>query len=179
MNEHGTPSFRNLGVREHPAELIEQAVVLPHGHFVCLKDVLFEQHGLGPRYAQVITLPATRHGQELSYAYLDHPETTYDLIIQEGLPKDLGSLETLISQSPFTKLLFQTFTERCRCAPTPQQLALAHIKRKAENLQIEDELGRHRVAKWALVYEKRAHWICKNRIEAFSKERIDWPSQGL
>ncbi len=40
----------------HPPELVERAIILPNGHFVQLDDMLFRQHGLGPRYAQIHTV---------------------------------------------------------------------------------------------------------------------------
>ncbi len=159
------PTDNYLG---HPPELIAQAAVLPHGHFVQLDDMLFQQHDLGPRYAQILTNDYRQH-RSLSYAYLNLPGTNYDLITKPDNPVDLGSLQDLMSDRQLVEQLVKIFRQ-----PTPQQLALALIKAKKEGLQDGDELGTRRLVKWALTYERRAHWIATNRKIAFAKEFIDW-----
>ena len=162
----------------HPIELIDKAVVLSHGNFVRLDDMLFEQNGLGPRYAQILTNDYRQH-RNLSYAFLDIPGTTYDLITELDNPQDLGSFEDLITEGELLKRLTETFINRCNHYPTPQQIALAMIRARSENVLASDELGVHRLVKWALIYERRAFWITKNRQLAYAKAVIDWQALGL
>lgn len=169
------PTDNYLG---HPPELIAQAVVLPHEHFVQLDDMLFAQHGLGLRYAQVLTNDYRQH-RNLSYSYWALPGTNYDLITKLDNPKDLGSFEELISSDELVHQLTTTFIQRTGRHPTPAQLALALIRAQAESLQIDDELGTHRLVKWVLIYERRAHWISTHRQLAFSMIEIDWQALGL
>ncbi len=72
----------------HSTEALRGAVLLPDRAFVELQDPLFMLHGLGPRYALVQN--ATVHGRELSYAMLDLPGTSYDLITDHDAPRALG-----------------------------------------------------------------------------------------
>jgi len=153
--------------------MIEAAVVLPGGHFVQLDDFLFEQHGLGLRFARVQTQDYRGH-RPLSYAYLDLNGTTFDLITSIDNPRDLGAYEDLIINGRLAERLTKTFIDRSEHFPTCQQLALALIRARAENLQLDDELGAHRLVKWALIYERRAHWIASHRQRAFEKDVIDW-----
>ncbi len=168
----------------HPIELIDKAVVLSHGNFVRLDDMLFEQLGLGPRYAQVLTNDYRLH-RNLSYAFLDMPGTPgtpgtpYDLITELDNPQDLGSFEDLIADRDILKRLTATFINRCNHYPTHQQLALALIRARTENVQACDELGVFRQVKWALSYERRAHWVSTHHQLAFCKEKIDWQALGL
>lgn len=162
----------------HPPELIAQAVVLPHGRFVQLYDMLFQQHNLGPRFAQVLTNDYRQH-RSLSYAFWDLPNTNYDLITEQDAPQDLGSFEDLIADRELVHRLTATFIQRVGRQPTPAQLALALIRARADALQIDDQLGAHRLVKWALTYERRAHWIATHRQQAFAKTSIDWPALGL
>lgn len=169
------PTDNYLG---HPPELIAQAVVLPHGHFVQLDDILFQQHGLGPRFARVLTNDYRQH-RSLSYAFWDMPGTNYDLITRHDSPQDLGSFEDLIANCELVDQLTATFLGRGGHYPTPAQLALALIRARAESVQIDDQLGVHRLVKWALAYERRAHWIATHRQQAFLQSSIDWPALGL
>lgn len=162
----------------HPREMVEMAVVLPDAHFVRLDDWLFSRHGLGPRYARVLTQDYRGH-QALSYAYLDLPGTTYDLVTQHDQPIDLGAFEDLSVDERLVERLTATFIDRADRFPTPQQLALALIRARAENVQGDDELGAHRLVKWALTYEGRAHWMATHRQQAFVKEHIDWQALRL
>ncbi|MHB1591977.1 MAG: hypothetical protein ACYCTW_10660 [Sulfuricella sp.] len=162
----------------HPRELIELAVVLPSSHFVQLDDFLFEQHGLGPRYARVQNQDYRGH-RVLSYAYLDMPGTTYDLITALDNPRDLGSSEYLATDEALVEHLTATFIDRSDYFPTRQQLTLALICARAEGVQASDELGMHRLAKWTLIYEKRAHWMTKNRHLAYSLPSINWEAMRL
>jgi hypothetical protein len=162
----------------HPPESIERAVVLPHGHFVQMNDWLFNLHGLGPRYARVQTQDY-RGLRELSYAYLDLPGTAYDLVTSNDNPLDRGTLEELVRNKPLVDRLISTFFARTDTMPTPQQLALALIRAQVENVQAGDELGEHRLVKWALTYELRAHWITTHRQLAFAKDRIDWDALSI
>jgi hypothetical protein len=162
----------------HPPELIAQAVVLLHGNFVKLDDMLFEQHGLGPRYAQVITNTDAPH-RSLSYAYWNLPGTSYDLITRLDNPQDLGSFDDLVCAGQLVPQLMNIFQRRSSLNPAPQQLALALIKAKEQAFQAGDELGAHRLVKWARTYERRAHWIATNRQQAFMKATIDWQALGL
>lgn len=162
----------------HPPELIAQAVVLPHGHFVQLDDMLFQQNGLGPRFAQVLTNDYRQH-RSLSYAFWDMPDTNYDLITEQDAPQNLGSFEDLIAAGELVDQLTATFIQRTSQHPTPAQLALALIRARAESVQIDDQLGAHRLVKWALTYERRAHWIATHRQQAFAQSAIDWPALGL
>lgn len=166
----------------HPVELVKRAVALPNGHFVQLDDLVFVQHGLGPRYARVQTqmFRGRRGHAELSYAYLDFPEATYQLITDIDAPVDLGPYEDLLAYDvALTKRLSETFNHRLQVIPTPQQLGLALIHAKAGKLRAEDELGAHRVCKWAVLYERRAHWIACNRQLASEKPAIQWDALGL
>lgn len=169
------PTNNYLG---HPPELIDQAVVLPHEHFVQLDDMLFAQHGLGPRYAQVLTNNYRKH-RTLSYAYWALPGTNYDLVTEQDAPQDLGSFEDLISDRERAQRLTAVFISRTGQRPTPTQLALVLIRARADALQIDDQLGAHRLVKWAQSYERRAHWIATHRQLAFSKATIDWRELGL
>lgn len=162
----------------HQPELIEHAVVLPHGNFVRLNDMLFEQHGLGPRYAQVQTNNYRQH-RSLSYAYWNLPGTTYDLITKQDDPQDLGGFDNLIAVGDMFERLKATFINRSCHHPTPQQLALALIRAQVESVESGDELGAHRLVKWVLIYERRAHWIATHRQLAFSKLAINWQALGL
>lgn len=162
----------------HPRELIELAVVLPSDHFVQLDDLLFELHGLGPRYARVQTQDYRGH-RALSYAYLDMPGTTYDLITELDNPRDLGTYGNLATDEALVESLTATFIERSDCFPTRQQLALALICARADGVLASNELGMHRLAKWALVYERRAHWITKNRQLAYGLPSINWEAMRL
>lgn len=162
----------------HPLELIAQAVTLPHGHFVQINDMLFELHGLGPRYAQVLTNNDRQH-RSLSYAFWNMPGTNYDLIIEQDDPQDLGSFEDMIAANDLVHHLTEIFIQRTGQHPTPPQLALALIRARAEDVQTDDELGTHRLVKWALIYERRAHWIITHRQQAFAKIAIDWQTLGL
>lgn len=169
MNEffaHNQPAM-NIA---HPPELIAQAVIFTHGHYVKIEDPLFVQHNLGPRFAQALT-----QGGKLSYAYLDLPGTNFDLITKLDVPVDLGSMEALLAAAayPVTKLV-ALFHKSTGQHPTPQQIALALIKAKEEGLQDGDELGIRRLVKWVPEYERRAHWITTNRQLAYSKVNIDW-----
>lgn len=162
----------------HPPELIAQAVVLPHEHFVQLDDMLFTRHGLGPRYAQVLTNSYRQH-RCLSYAHWALPGTNFDLITELDNPKDLGSFEQLIAADELVHKLTTTFILRTKRHPTPAQLALALIRTQTDGLQIDDELGTHRLVKWVLIYERRAHWISTHRQLAFSRIEIDWQALGI
>lgn len=162
----------------HPPELVERAIIFPNGHFVQLDDMLFRQHGLGPRYAQIHTVEYHQH-RSLSYAYWGLPNTTYDLITDLDDPQDLGSFEEMILRGAMVASLVTAFISRSHHQPEPQQLALALIRCRAENVREGDELGVHRVVKWALIYERRAHWITSHRQLAFAKSRIDWDALGL
>lgn len=162
----------------HSPELIARAVVFPHGHFVQLYDMLFQQYGLGPRFAQVLTNDYRQH-RSLSYAFWDLPNTNYDLIIEQDAPQDLGNFEDLIADRERVHQLTAIFISRNGQQPTPAQLALALIRARAEGLQIDDQLGAHRLVKWALTYERRAHWIATHRQQAFTQSAIDWPALGL
>ncbi len=163
----------------HPPELVDRAVVLPDGHFVQLDDLVFLQHGLGPRYARVQTQDYRRH-RALSYAYLAGAATTYTLITDIDEPVDLGSLDDLMHRdADLTACLSDALAHRLDAAPAPQQVGLALIRAGAEGLQAGDELGAHRVVKWSLQYERRALWICCNRQLAFSKSSSNWPALGL
>lgn len=169
------PTDNYLG---HPPGLIAQAVVLPHGHFVQLDDMLFQQHGLGPRFAQVLTNDYRQH-RSLSYSFWNLPGTNYDLITEQDAPQDLGSFEDLIVNCELVDRLTAIFISRSGQQPTPAQLALALIRARVENLQTDDQLGVHRLVKWALIYERRAHWITTHRQQAFSQSAIDWTALGL
>lgn len=162
----------------HPRELIELAVVLPSSHFVQLDDFLFELHGLGQRFARVQTQNYRGH-RALSYAYLDMPGTTYDLISELDNPRDLGIYEDISTDEALVEHLTAIFIERSGYFPTQQQLSLALICARAKGVQASDELGMHRLAKWALIYEKRAHWMTKNRQLAYSLPSIDWEAIRL
>lgn len=162
----------------HPRELIEAAVVLPSGHFVQLEDLVFEQHGLGPRFARVQTQDYRGH-RSLSYAYLDLPGTTYDLITLIDNPRDLGAFDDLASDEVLNDRLTVTWISRSGYMPTPQQLALALIRARKECVQVSDELGVHRLVKWASDYERRAHWVTTNRQKAYSATVINWEALGL
>lgn len=162
----------------HPPELIEQAVVLPHGHFVQLDDMLFQQHGLGPRFAQVLTNHYRQH-RRLSYAFWSLPGTNYDLITLQDAPQDLGSFDDLIANRELVDLLTAIFISRNDQHPTPAQLALMLIRARAENMRIGDALGAHRLVKWVLTYERRAHWISTHRQVAFAKDVISWQALEL
>jgi hypothetical protein len=169
------PTDNYLG---HPPELIAQAVVLPHEHFVQLDDMLFAQHGLGPRFAQVMTKDYRQH-RSLSYSFWNLPGTNFDLITAQDSPQDIGSFEDLIADRELVHRLTTTFIQRTGQQPTPAQLALVLIRARAESLQIDDQLGAHRLVKWVLIYERRAHWISTHRQQAFAKTSIDWPALGL
>jgi hypothetical protein len=162
----------------HPRELVDLAVVIPSGHFVQLDDFLFELHGLGPRFARVQTQNYRGH-RALSYAYLDMPGTTYDLISELDNPRDLGNHENLATDQDLVEHLTAIFVERSGHFPTQQQLSLALICARAEVVHASDELGMHRLAKWALIYEKRAHWMTKNRQLAYSLPSINWEAMKL
>lgn len=162
----------------HPRELVDLAVVLPSGHFVQLDDSLFDLHGLGPRFARVQTQDYRGH-RPLSYAYLDMPGTTYDFISKLDNPLDLGAYEDLTADESLVERLTTIFIERSGYFPTHQQLALALICARVESVQASDELGIHRLAKWALAYEKRAHWITRNRQLAYSLPSINWEAMRL
>jgi len=162
----------------HPRELIELAVVFPSGHFVQIDDFLFELHGLGPRFARVQTQDYHQH-RALSYAYLDMPGTTYDLISELDNPHDLGSYEDLTTDEDLVERLKEIFVERTGYFPTQQQLSFALIRARNEEVQASDELGMHRLAKWALIYEKRAHWMTKNRQLAYGLPSINWEAVRL
>lgn len=169
------PADNYLG---HPPGLIAQAVVLPHGHFVQLDDMLFQQHGLGPRFAQVLTNDY-RHHRSLSYSFWNLPGMNYDLITEQDAPQDLGSFEDLIVNCELVDQLTAIFISRSGHHPTAPLLALALIRARAEGVQGDDELGTHRLVKWALTYERRAHWIATHRQRAFAKASIDWKVLGL
>lgn len=162
----------------HPRELIEAAVVLLDGHFVQLDDFLFERHGLGPRYARVQTQDYRGH-RALSYSYLDLPGTNYDLITSIDNPRDLGAFEYLASSKNLVDCLIMIWISRSGYTPTRQQLALALIRARAENVVGTDELGAHRLVKWALTYERRAHWIATHRQLAYANDVIDWDALRL
>lgn len=162
----------------HSRELVNLAVVLPTGHFVQLDDFLFELHGLGPRIAQVQTQDYRGHRQ-LSYAYLSLPDTTYDLITELDNPRDLGSYDDLISDQVLTDAITTAWISRHGFMPTPQQQALALIRANAEHVIAGDELGTHRLVKWAHTYERRAHWIATHRQDAYATTNINWPALGL
>lgn len=162
----------------HPRELVDLAVVLPDANFVQLDDWLFDRHGLGPRYARVKT--QLYHGHRaMSYAYLDLPGTTFELITEHEQPIDLGAFDDLATDERLVERLTATCIDRSDHFPTRQQLALALIRARVENVQADDELGAHRLVKWALAYERRAHWIATHRQQAFVKERIDWQALRL
>jgi hypothetical protein len=162
----------------HPPELIEKAVVLPHGHFVRLDDALFEQHHLGPRFAQILTNDY-RQQRRLSYAFWNLPGTNYDLITEQDAPQDLGNFEALIASDEMVHQMAFTIMKRTGKFSTPEQLALVLIKAREEDLQPGDVLGVHRLVKWALEYERRAHWITTHRQQAFAKIAIDWQALKL
>lgn len=162
----------------HPRELVDMAVIIPTGHFVQLDDFLFEQHGLGPRIARVQTLDHRGH-RSLSYAYMEIEDTNYDLITSLDNPQDLGSFESLASDDYLTERLTITWISRTEYCPTHQQLAIALLRARAEHVQAGDELGLHRLVKWAQTYERRAYWIITNRQKAYAQTVIDWPALGL
>lgn len=162
----------------HPRELVDLAIVLPDAHFVELADDLFSRHGLGARYARVKTQQYRGH-RALSYAYLDLPGTTFELITEHEKPRDLGAFEDLATDAHLVERLTATFIDRADRFPTRQQLALALIRARAETVQAGDELGAHRLVKWALAYEHRAHWIATHRQQAFVSERINWQALRL
>lgn len=162
----------------HPCELVDLAIVLPHGHYVQLDDWLFDRHGLGPRYARVQTVEFRGH-RFLSYAWLHLPGTTFELITEHEKPVDLGSYEDLATDERLVERLTATVIDRSDKFPTPQQLALALIRARVEGVQADDELGAHRTVKWALHYERRAHWIATHRQKAFEREQIDWQALRL
>lgn len=162
----------------HPRELVDLAIVLPDAHFVELDDMLFKQHGLGPRYARVKAQQYRGH-RPLSYAYLDLPGTTFELITEHEQPRDLGAFEDLATDARLVERLTATWIDRSDRFPTRQQLALALIRARVENVQAGDELGAHRLVKWALAYEGRAHWIATHRQQAFAKAHIDWQALRL
>ena len=162
----------------HPRELVDMAVVIPTGHFVQLDDFLFEQHGLGPRIARVQTLDHRGH-RSLSYAYMEIEDTNYDLITSLDNPQDLGLLEDLATDEHLLERLTITWISRTDYFPTHQQLAIALLRARAEHVQAGDELGLHRLVKWAATYERRAFWIITNRQKAYAQAVIDWPALGL
>ena len=152
------------------------AVVLPNGHYVCLNDLLFERHGLGPRFAQVHTILV--NGIPLSYAALNLDGTPYDLITTQDSPRDLGSFEELCREGAgplYTIGLAKAFGQM----PEPQLMALALIKARNTKAFPADERAMHRIAKWAKQYQMRARWICKNRVEAFARDELDWEQMGM
>lgn len=61
----------------HATEMIEEAVLLPHGHYVQFADPLFERHGLGARYARVQTSEVGN--RVVAYACLDLVDPKYNL----------------------------------------------------------------------------------------------------
>lgn len=162
----------------HPRELIEAAIVLPSGHFVQLADPLFDRHGLGPRYAQVQTQDYRGH-RPLSYAYLDLPATLYQLITAIDEPQDLGSYEDLTQNAELTTRLTRAWIFRHGSMPTPLQVALASIRAGVEDVQAGDELGVHRLVKWASIYEQRAHWIACHQQLAYVQDVINWRALRL
>ncbi len=149
-----------------------------------LDDLLFALHGLGPRYARVQTVVAD--GKPASYAYLDFPDTTYDIVTAHDKPILLGSLDEL-AQAQNGKLylaLDMAFRggpgpRRGRDFATKQQMALALIKAMAEGVVAGDQVAAYRIARWAKVYERRSWWLTKHRAEAFTKEAINWVALGL
>ena len=156
--------------------LIDDAVVLPDGHYVCLNDSLFERHGLGPRFAQVHTIRV--NAKSLSYAALDLDGTPYDLITTQDSPRDLGSFEELCREGTgplYTIGLAKAFGQMAE----RHLMALALIKARSTKAFPDDELAMHRIAKWAKQYQMRAWWICKNRVEAFARDEVRWDRLGM
>ena len=146
--------------------------------FVQLDDLLFELYGLGPRIARVQTVEHRGH-RALSYAYMEIEDTNYDLITSLDNPQDLGSFEDLASDEHLTERLTITWISRTEYCPTHQQLAIALLRARAEHVQAGDELGLHRLVKWAQTYERRAYWIITHRQQAYAQAVIDWPALGL
>jgi hypothetical protein len=167
----------------HSPELIEKAknVVLPHGCYVQLDDFLFEHHGLGARYALVQNMP--KDGQVLSYAALDLPETTYDLISSDENPRALGTFDELMQSQGSTMYaaLNAAFKieRHTKDFKTRQQMAFALIFVRFNGISYEDQIGMCRAARWAKQYERRAWWICKHRLEAYAAEKINWKAVGF
>ena len=165
----------------HSLESLAAAVIIRHGNWVQLNDPLFTLRGLGPRYAQVNS--ATVEDRELSYAYLDMVETSYDLITSHDFPIDLGTFDELAMSG--NRDLYHAFDmaftagNRNKNFATKQQMALALIMARVENTSPSDELAMRRIAKWVKVYERRAWWICKNRMLAYSMNEINWKALGL
>lgn len=161
----------------HPRELVDMAVVILTGHFVQIDDLLFEQHGLGPRIARVQTLGLGH--RSLSYAYMELDKTPYDLITAFDNPQDLGPFESLATDDYLTERLTVTWISRSGYFPTHEQLVITLLRACTEHVQAGDELGLHRLVKWAQTYERRAFWIVTNRQKAYAQTVIDWSALGL
>lgn len=165
----------------HSPESLAAAVVIPHGNWVQLDDPLFLHHGMGPRYVQANTVMVA--GRPLSYAMLDLPETSYDLITSDDQPVDLGTFDELAktAEGELYLSLDMAFTHgnRTKHFATKQQMALALIKAKAEGISLQDQLAMYRIARWARQYEKRAWWICKHWQQAVTCSFIDWEGLGI
>lgn len=156
---------------------LESAVVIKDGHWVRLEDLLFAQHGLGARYARVITI--TQQDRELSYAMLNIAGTTYDLITTHDHPRDLGPYEELAGEGPGPALADALTRAFGAARATRQLMALALIKARNSKAEPLDELAMYRIAKWATQYEMRAFWIAKHRIEAYAQDEIQWGRMGM
>ena len=164
----------------HFTKALRGAVLLPDGAFVELQDPLFVLHGLGPRYALVQN--ATVHGRELSYAMLDLPGTSYDLITDHDAPRELGTLKQLAHVAgalrPALDAAFKADRQTGGFA-SEQQMALALIRAAADPIDPTDQLAVLRTVRWAKRYELRADWLARHRAEALAAASIDWPALGL
>ncbi|MDP3672673.1 MAG: hypothetical protein Q8R69_23655 [Telluria sp.] len=165
----------------HSSEALAGAVLLPDKAFFELQDALFTLHGLGPRYAQVQNTAV--HGRQLSFAMLDIAQTAYDLITDHDRPRELGTFDQLASEAEGA--LFASLDaafkndSRTKNFATRQQMALALIRSREEGLAPSDRIGMLRTARWAKQYERRAWWVCKHRVEAYSASAINWPAMGM
>jgi len=146
---------------------------IPDGHYVQLDgDLLFELHGLAPRYGLIHAVDG------ISYIYLAETETAFDQLDPNTLILDLGDFE-MLADDPLTMPIINNYIKYYKGPPDSQIIALALIRSKIDQVDVNDELGLYRLTQWAKTYQGRACWIAKNKQLAYSKANINWKALQL
>ncbi len=157
-----------------PQDLLNDAVVVPDGHFVEVDDLLYEVNLLGKKIVQAQTVMVGT--QKVSVGAIGGDSHGYELIVSSENPKDLGGYDQIISDNKDLFLALQkSFGDHF--IPLEMVIAIREAQKAGAASTKLDVLAK--IAVEAKAHVKRAFWVANNHVAAFSKAPMDWASVGL
>ncbi|TAL63664.1 MAG: hypothetical protein EPN79_16045 [Burkholderiaceae bacterium] len=155
--------------------LVKGASLLPDGAFVSVDDLAFSANNLGRKIAQ--TMQVSIDGRDVSVAYMDG-EPTYDLVMAQDKPANLGTLAELQQRHPDVYARLQDAFG----GPghfTPLEMVTALVAVVESDAPTPAALSYKVEAMKAQVAVKRGAWVVANRFDAMSFSPIDFAASGL